>query len=249
MALATHAATKHSNPSFFSGPGAKHRHSQPLLAPSEDDPSEDGSCLAAVLPNLLHRLQTRVATSIHELEAAADLVRRRYAWRGYDCHSVSGGHSGELTLVTSDKGTAAGTLTLRPDGPSGLHADSGFRRELDAARRLGHRLGEVTRLALESEADSKAVLASLFYVGHWIFHFHHGVTSVIVEVNPRHAPFYQRALGFALASGERICERVGAPGVLLQAPIDVIGHRAAAFREKVLRRATETVPSTVPALG
>lgn len=246
MALATYTGTNHNNPSLFSGLGVSRRHPETV---TDRHSLRHGPCLAAVLPNLLHRVQTRVATSIHELEAAADLVRRRYAWRGYGCQSVSRGHGDELTLVTSDTGAPTGTMTLRPDGPDGLQADSCFARELNEARQVGCRLGEVTSLALESEADSKAVLASLFYVGHWIFRFHHGVTDVVIEVNPRHAPFYQRALGFAVASGERICERVGAPGVLLQAPIEVIGQRAAAFREKVLKRVSEAAPVPVPALG
>jgi len=44
----------------------------------------------------------------------------------------------------------------------------------------------------------------------------HGVTDVFIEVNPRHVGFYQRALGFAVAAGERFCERVKAPSVLLK---------------------------------
>jgi hypothetical protein len=218
---------------------------QPLEPARSDRPAPRSGTREAVTHPLIttffNHVHTRVATTLHELEAAAELVRRRYSWRGYDCAHI-GGETDELTLMTSDRDKPAGTLTLRPDGEIGLQADVGFRRELDAARRQGHRLGEVTRLAVEAESDSKAVLASLFYVGQWIFRFHNGVTRVVIEVNPRHVVFYRRALGFALASGERTCERVGAPAVLLSAPIDVISQRAAAFRDRVL---TSVAPAPV----
>lgn len=213
--------------------------------PRERDSADSSHPLISTFTQEIH---TRVATTLQELEAAAELVRRRYAWRGYDCDvGVSNDERG-LTLVTSERDRHAGTMTLRCDSTSGLNADAGFGRELDAARRLGHRLGEVTRLALEAEANSKAILASLFYVGHWIFRFHHGVTHVVIEVNPRHATFYRRAMGFVVASGERICERVGAPAVLLRAPIDVIGQHAALLSSKVLDSLAAAVePASAPA--
>jgi hypothetical protein len=187
-----------------------------------------------LIATFARHIHTRVASSTHELEAAAELVRRRYKWRGYAPRTRPNSEAGELTIVTTERDTPAGTLTVRPDGPHGLEADSGFRRELDALRSFGHTLGEVTRLALEAEAESKAVLASLFYACHWVTHHHFAATMLVVEVNPRHAPFYRRILGFKVASGQRLCERVGAPGVLLQAPIEVIGERTAAFRDRVL---------------
>jgi hypothetical protein len=212
-----------------------------------ETPAQDEEGKYPLISTFARHIHTRVATTVHELEAAAELVRRRYAWRGYSPRTEPRSETGELTIVTSARETPAGTLTLRPDGALGLEADCGFRRELDALRRLGHRLGEVTRLALEAEADSKAILASLFCVGHWIFRFHHGVSHVVIEVNPRHVPFYRRALGFVVTSGERICERVGAPGVLLLAPIDVIGQRAASFRERTMPTSPDISPAVAVA--
>jgi hypothetical protein len=212
-----------------------------LRYPRRVDPPSDVAGDYPLISRFARDVHTRVATTVEQLEAAAELVRRRYAWRGYECDTEARNEAGELTLMTSEQDAPAGTLTLRPDGPRGLRADSGFRRELEGLRRLG-RLGEVTRLALETEADSKAVLASLFCVGHWIFRFHHGVTHVVIEVNPRHVPFYRRALGFAVASKERICERVGAPGVLLAASIHVIGQRTAAFSARAAQASGAEAP-------
>jgi len=197
------------------------------------------------LSTAIHGIQTRVATALHELEAAADLVRRRYAWRGYEVkeHSPSVRPT-ELTLITGGAGAPVGTITLRSDGLDGLQADSCYRAEVDAARAKGQRVGEVTRLALESEVDSKPVLASMFFVAQWLLQFHHELTNVFVEVNPRHALFYRRTLGFVVAASERFCERVGAPGVLLQVPIDVLGHRVGAFRDRVLGGVADAAPAT-----
>ena len=40
-------------------------------------------------------------------------------------------------------------------------------------------------------------------------------TDVVIEVNPRHVRYYQRAFGFRAFGAERRCERVGAPARLL----------------------------------
>ena len=60
----------------------------------------------------------------------------------------------------------------------------------------------------------------------------HEVTDVFIEVNPRHVAFYSRALGFVVAAGERICERVRAPSVLLRAELDVLEERLALMGTK-----------------
>ena len=53
----------------------------------------------------------------------------------------------------------------------------------------------------------------------------HDVTDVFIEVNPRHVGFYSRVLGFAVAAGEKFCERAGAPSVLLQLEIEALEKR------------------------
>jgi hypothetical protein len=44
-------------------------------------------------------------------------------------------------------------------------------------------------------------------------------------VNPRHVRFYRRVFGFAVAAAERVCERVGAPSVLLRLDLECFGRR------------------------
>ena len=178
-------------------------------------------------------LQVGVAKSSEQIEAADRLIRKRYAWRGYtldsfehQSHSDCGAPStNNITFFAADDRTTQGTITLRLDGPEGLRAEATHRESLQQARRDGRCIGELTRLALAEDVNSRLVLASLFglvyAVGRWV----HGVTDVFIEVNPRHVAFYARALGFAVVGETRFCERVRAPSVLLQADVDSLEDR------------------------
>ena len=74
----------------------------------------------------------------------------------------------------------------------------------------------LTRFALAGHAEWKAVMSSLFGMAYTLGRKVHGVTDAFIEVNPRHVPFYERALGFTVAAGERFCERAKAPSILLR---------------------------------
>jgi hypothetical protein len=53
----------------------------------------------------------------------------------------------------------------------------------------------------------------------------HALTDVVIEVNPRHVRFYQRVFGFVVGAAERMCERVGAPSVLLRLDLERFGRK------------------------
>ena len=53
----------------------------------------------------------------------------------------------------------------------------------------------------------------------------HNISDVFIEVNPRHVSFYTRVLGFVVAAGEKVCERVCAPSVLLRLELDALEDR------------------------
>ena len=44
-------------------------------------------------------------------------------------------------------------------------------------------------------------------------------------MNPRHVSFYSKVLGFVVAAGEKVCERVRAPSVLLRLELDTLEDR------------------------
>jgi hypothetical protein len=48
----------------------------------------------------------------------------------------------------------------------------------------------------------------------------HGITDAVIEVNPRHAGFYRRTLGFQPLGEEKVCPRVGAPSQLLSVSVE-----------------------------
>lgn len=194
-------------------------------------------------------LQVGIAKSAEQLEAADKLIRKRYAWRGYGLESFKCDSPPEhdpnlrdcITFFATERASLIGTITLRLDGPNGLRADATHGDILEYARGDGRRLGELTRLAVADGADSRLVLSSMFglvfAIGRWV----HNVTDIFIEVNPRHVAFYARALGFALVSDARFCERVGAPSILLYSDVDCLGERLG-FAASAAAQALEPEP-------
>ncbi len=107
-----------------------------------------------------------------------------------------------------------GTLTLGLDSREGLLADALYEEEINVFRRAGRKVCELSRFAVDRRYGSKEVFASLFHLAYVYARFHHA-TDAFIEVNPRHAAFYQRQLGFRRLGDIRICPRVAAPAVLL----------------------------------
>jgi hypothetical protein len=177
-------------------------------------------------------LRTVLAVLPNQLQAAEQLVRRRYAWRGYhvafadDCEGGGPGTEGQpVTLLAEDSGKLLGTLTVRPDSPQGLLAEQGYRAEIERLRREGRRVGELIKLAVEEGVDWKAALDALVQSAYLITHVVYALTDVLIEVNPRHVRFYQRVFGFVVAAGQRICARAGAPSILMRLDLAQFAQR------------------------
>jgi hypothetical protein len=170
-------------------------------------------------------LHISVARSIHQFAAARELVRKRYAWRGYDVPEREAETGREITFLVSSKTSALGTLTLGLDGAQGLRAEATYGDVIERFRAAGRRVCELTRLAIAEGADTKKVLASLFSLAHAVGRTSHDVSHVFIEVNPRHVPFYSRVLGFSVEACGKVCERVHAPSTLLQVEIEALERR------------------------
>jgi len=179
------------------------------------------------------QLRVAVARTPEDIEAAHHLVRKRYTWRGYEVetpadHSAPRTHprfEHEITFVAANHEATVGTVTLGLDGPFGLLAEETHGDVIRTARTSGRRVCELTRLAVAESVDSKSVLASLFGLAYAAGRSIHDVTDVFIEVNPRHVVYYSRIMGFVVAAGERLCERVRAPSVLLHLEIEVLAER------------------------
>jgi len=166
-------------------------------------------------------LRTLVAVNPEQRRAAEELVRRRYAWRGYqaanDCANAEA--AGErVTLLAEKEGRLLGTVTVRPDAP--LLAEKTYGGEIERLRQGGRRVGELVKFAVEEGADWKAAMDALGQSAYLVARVIHALTDVVIEVNPRHVRFYRRVFGFAVAAAGRLCIRVGAPSVLMQLDLD-----------------------------
>jgi hypothetical protein len=167
-----------------------------------------------------------LADSEHQCSEVAMLIRRMYSWRGYAIDGASAptpAANRAILQVRRDRQTVA-TMTLRFDSAEGLLADGLYRNELDAVRRFGANICELTGLAIAPQEDSPAVLNALFQSA-YVLGAEYAISDVVIEVNPRHAAHYQRLLGFRLAGPERRCHRVGAPAVLLHLDLNDLEER------------------------
>lgn len=177
-------------------------------------------------------LRAVVANRPDQLKAAGELVRRRYAWRGYRfAHAEEsalaslGNANFPVTLLAEDGEKLLATVTVRADSAQGLQAEQTYGAEIGRLRSQGRRVGELVKLAVEQGADWKAALDALMRAVYLVTRSVHALTDVLIEVNPRHVRFYQRVFGFMVAGAERPCVRVGAPSVLMQLDIEQFSRR------------------------
>jgi hypothetical protein len=173
----------------------------------------------------------RVARARDTSEQASGLVRKRYASRGY---LVPGAKPDPnlFTFVAYNSGDLVGTVSMRLDSDRGLSADELYKAEVDALRNETRSICEFTRLAIDVNAGSKWVLAGLFHTAYLFAHWVAGRHAAVIEVNPRHVVFYERALAFKRIGPERISPRVNAPAVLLCVHFRAIAEGLAKYARK-----------------
>lgn len=167
-----------------------------------------------------------VALRRDQVQAADDLVRRRYAWRGYSLSWDTRALAAPIVTLLAQAGDdVVGTLTVRPGGSQSLLAEDAYGEEIENLRARGRRIGELIRLAIEEGGDWRSALHALVQSAYVVTRFMHALTDVVIEVNPRHVAFYRRVFGFVSAAAERFCGRVGAPSVLMLLDLEQFGQR------------------------
>jgi hypothetical protein len=168
--------------------------------------------------------KVRLATTEDRRKSASLLIEKMYSWRGYETGALNRDPN-KITLVAHQDNIVAGTVTLGLDSPKGLVVDELYKAEVDELRAKGRKIAELTKLAVDESSASKSVLAALFHIA-FIYAFHiHKYTDFVIEINPRHAFFYKRMLGFNLIGSERMCPRVNAPAVLLHIDLNYIDRK------------------------
>lgn len=166
----------------------------------------------------------RLAHDDNRTREASFLVEKRYRDKGYQVSSQSEPQDcpEHITLATYKGDALIGTITFGLDTGSGLLVDQLYKTEVDVLRQQGLRVCEFTKLAIDHNGASKRIIASLFHVAYIYAHKIWGYTDIVCEVNPSHATFYQRMLGYQPFGEEKVCPRVGAPAVLLR--LDAAGY-------------------------
>jgi len=172
----------------------------------------------------------RRAATVLEYMNAANLVKEMYSRRGYLTDGVTPlpRRENTITLDAHDAHQVMGTLTVRLDSPeAGLLADALYMAEIDEFRTTGRKVCEVSKLAVDPKFGSKELMASLFQLAYLYMHVVNRADDLFIEVNPRHAGFYKRMLGFEEIGELRICPRVNAPAVLLHIELEYMREQIA----------------------
>ncbi len=157
------------------------------------------------------------AVTYAQLRACSRLVRRMYAWRGYRLvpNRLQPADPNHVTIGAWLDGELVATATASRDSAAGLLADGLYHDEMVRLRGQSRVICEVTRLAVDLDCHDPELLNSLFLAIYQYVRAVFGGTELVIEVNPRHAGYYRRTMGFQQIGGLRTCPRVNAPAVLL----------------------------------
>jgi hypothetical protein len=164
------------------------------------------------VPGLTRDIQVKIATEHEEFEEAFELLAANYRARGYEAPSdkpyrFTPYHAlpGTVTLVAKHEGRVVATLSLVPDTEIlGLPMESIYGPEIEQLRREGRKMAEAISLADMglSIREFVQVFKALIKLAMQYHNLREGDTWVIT-VNPRHASFYQKVLGFTSLGPQR----------------------------------------------
>ena len=169
------------------------------------------------------QFKVRFAQSDSARAAASMLVQKRYAWRGYTAGEIKP-QPNRITLMTYLEDRIVGSLNIGYDSPEGLLVDERYRDEIEALRSQGAHVGEITKLAIDETLGNKQVLAGMINIA-YLYGVIHGVTDAVIEVTPRHRPFYERMLAFKQIGGERFYATSNTNVVLLHIKMEEMKRR------------------------
>ena len=208
----------HDGTTAFAPPAANDQSFPPVAAPWREPPYARAYRIAALTTAEQHGL-------------ASALVRRRFAWRGYATDAPGQRADGDrLTLAAWQYDELVATLTLVRDAPGALPSETVYASEIAHLRRAGRVLCEVSRFAVDPDYSCPELLRSLFACALDHGHRRLRASDIVIGVNPRHAAYYQRRMGFRQIGGRRHYPRVDAPVVLLHQTLDGLASTSALKR-------------------
>ncbi|MDG2222008.1 MAG: hypothetical protein P8L85_11540 [Rubripirellula sp.] len=172
-------------------------------------------------------IEFRLAQTRLELYSAFRLLQQRYAAAGLSTENqpirVEPFHFWRQSqvFVAIRNGQVVGCLTLVRPGPFGMPSEHSHPEMLGAVP-VGSAVGEVTSFAIAKNCGlhSLDIFLGLTQLVQR-FGIHNDVEYIFAVVHPRHARFYERAIGFKVIGEELPCERVeGSPGLALMVKLD-----------------------------
>lgn len=175
---------------------------------------------------------------------ASTLIKRMYASRGYQTQNAAVFSTApyQYTFEARQAKQLVGTLTLTIDTHQGLLADALYKTELDGLRKQQRKICEISKLAFAPNSGSKEVFATMFHIAYLYAARLHDAQDALIEVNPRHAHFYQRMLGFCQIGQKRTCPRVNAPAILLHLEREYLEAKISANEEEITEKEKSLYP-------
>lgn len=191
----------------------------------------------------IQKPNVKVAESRGEFETAFGMVHDVYVEMGYAEPHPSGLRAtlhqlipSTLVFLARDETRILGTVSLIFDEPGGmgLPMDVLYGEELAAFRGAEARLAEVSALAVDSRyrwllIDEEGRRRGLFWLLHQAVLYYarrRGVDHLVITVNPRHVPFYERLYLFERFGEVKPYDSVrGAPAVPLQLDLNRLPER------------------------
>jgi hypothetical protein len=150
-------------------------------------------------PSLLAEAVCRLAETPAEQRQASALVYDAYLERGLIAPSPRRrylGASGDVAvLVLSRRGTVVGTVAMIADRPGGLPADAVYPTEMQALRRTGRCIAEVSMLVVD-RASRKTGAALLLSVAALRLARASSVPDVVITVHPAAEAHFRTTLLF-----------------------------------------------------
>ncbi len=179
------------------------------------------------------RLTLKWAETLQERREAFSLVHDEYVRQGYIPQPTRSGMiyrlhhllPTSLTLLLKDGPSAVGTLTHVLDTDLyGLPMDKVYGEELNALRRRGRRLAELSALAVRRNYCLQSLFMLLVRAA-YLYALKKRVTDFCIMVNPRHAGFYRSIFLFEELGPTRPYPLVNAPAVALRLDLVTVAER------------------------
>lgn len=179
---------------------------------------------SSVATNKIPSYKIRMASTDNRISVANELVRKKYAWRGYEFEGLVRQPNYVTLIILLDENLIA-TMTLGIDSERGLSADEAYKKELDDLRAKNRKISEITKYAIEDGFGSMQIQASIIHITYIFARYVHSCTDFVIEVNPRHIRFYKEYLGFHILGQEKYCKRVNAHSQLMHIELDYMAKK------------------------